>query len=181
LPRTLGEYMGEELTVNTGRYGPYVKFGSAFVSLGKGQDPFEVTLDEVIPLIQAKQAADKPLGYFEEQPITKGKGKFGPFIKWADLYVNVPKAINFDTISEKQAIELIHAKIEKEANRYIQHWPEEKISIENGRWGPYIRFGKAMLNLPKVDGGKMTADNARTLTLAGACKEKDKKEKKGKK
>jgi DNA topoisomerase-1 len=166
LPRSLGEYMGEDLQVNTGRYGPYVKYGAAFISLAKGQDPFEVTLDEVIPLIQAKLQADKPLGHYENLPITKGKGKFGPFIKWSDLYVNVPKAINFEEISEKQAIELILVKIEKEANRYIQHWPEEKISIENGRWGPYIRYGKNMLNLPKLESGKMTADQARSLELA---------------
>ena len=69
-------------------------------------------------------------------------------------------------LTEKEAIELLEAKIEKEANRYIQHWPEESISVENGRWGPFIKFGKAMVNLPKIDGGKMTADQCRTLTLA---------------
>ena len=41
--------------------------------------------------------------------------------------------------------ELIEAKVKKESNRYIQQWPDEKISIENGRWGPFIRFGKKML------------------------------------
>ena len=68
-------------------------------------------------------------------------------------------------MTELQAIELIEAKIEKEANRYIHHWPEEKISVENGRWGPYIKFGKAIINLPRIDGGKMNADHALTLTL----------------
>jgi DNA topoisomerase-1 len=166
LPRSLGEYEGFDLTVNSGRYGPYVKFGEQFVSLSKGQDPFELSYDEALVLVKAKQEADKPVGYFEGHPITKGKGRFGPFVKWMDLYVNVPKAVPFDTMTEKQAGELIAAKIEKEANRYIQHWPELSISIENGRWGPYIKFGKAMLNLPKLDAGaKMTADQARTLTL----------------
>jgi DNA topoisomerase-1 len=45
-------------------------------------------------------------------------------------------------------------------------WEEEKISVENGRYGPYIKFGKVMLNLPKVEGAKMTADQARALTIA---------------
>ncbi|MCK6690544.1 MAG: type I DNA topoisomerase [Thermoanaerobaculia bacterium] len=165
LPKTLGEYNGEEVSVNTGRYGPYLKYGAQFVSLPKGEDPFDVSLDRAIELIQAKQQADKPVGHYQGQPITKGKGRFGPFLKWADLYVNVPAKINLDTISEKQAIELIESKIEKEANRYIQHWPEEKISIENGRWGAFIRFGKEVINLPKVDGAKMTADQARSLSL----------------
>jgi len=165
LPRTLGEYQGQEMVVNTGRYGPYVKYGEQFISLAKGQDPFELTADEAIQLVLAKLEADKPVGFFEGQPITKGKGRFGPFIKWADLYVNVPKAYNFDFLTEEQALTLLAGKIEKEANRYIQHWPELKISIENGRWGPYIKFGKSMLNLPKIDGAKMNADHARSLSL----------------
>ena len=166
LPKTLGEYGGEEVSVNTGRYGPYVKYGSQFISLPKGEDPFDVSLDRAIELIKAKQQADKPVGHYQNQPITKGKGRFGPFLKWADLYVNVPARVNLDTITEKQAIELIESKIEKEANRYIQHWPEEKISIENGRWGAFIRYGKEVINLPKADGAKMTADQARSLSLA---------------
>lgn len=166
LPRALGEYEGETLEVNTGRYGPYVKFGATFVSLSKGEDPFDVTYERAVELVQAKKQADKPVGHFEGQPITKGKGRFGPFIKWTDLYVNVPARINFDHLTEQQAIELIQQKIEKEANRYIHHWPEENISVENGRWGPFIKFGKAMLNLPRVEGGKMTADQARSLSLA---------------
>ncbi|MFZ4474601.1 MAG: type I DNA topoisomerase [Saprospiraceae bacterium] len=165
LPRTLGVYEDLEMIVSTGRYGPYVKYGEQFISLAKGQDPFELTADEAIQLVLAKLEADKPVGFFEGQPITKGKGRFGPFIKWADLYVNVPKAINFDFLTEQQALDLLASKIEKEANRYIQHWPELKISVEKGRWGPYIKFGKAMLNLPKMDGAKMTADHARNLSL----------------
>lgn len=166
LPRTLGEYEGDILEVNAGRYGPYVKYAGAFVSLPKGEDPFDITFERAVELVQAKKQADKPVGYFEGQPITKGKGRFGPFIKWADLYVNVPARVNFDNLTEAQAIDLLHQKIEKEANRYIHHWPEESISVENGRWGPFVKFGKAMLNLPRVDGGKMTADQARALTLA---------------
>lgn len=165
LPRNLGVYEDLEMIVSTGRYGPYVKYGEQFISLAKGQDPFELTADEAIQLVLAKLEADKPVGFFEGQPITKGKGRFGPFIKWADLYVNVPKAINFDFLTEQQALDLLASKIEKESNRYIQHWPELKISVENGRWGPYIKFGKAMLNLPKMDGAKMTADHARNLSL----------------
>jgi DNA topoisomerase-1 len=166
LPRTLGEYEGQEVSVNAGRYGPYVKIGEMFVSIPKTEDPFDITFERAIELIQSKQEADRPMGYYMEQPISKGKGRFGPFLKWTDLYVNVPTRINFDTITEQQAIELIESKIEKEANRYIQHWPEEKISIETGRWGPFIRFGKKPINLPKIDGARMTTDQARILSLA---------------
>ena len=165
LPRTLGELDGEEITVNAGRFGPYVKIGELFVSIPRSEDPFEINLERAIELVKAKREADKPMGHFQGQPITKGKGRFGPFLKWTDLYVNIPARVNFETVTEKQAIELIEAKIEKEANRYIQIWTDEKISIENGRWGPFIRYGKKPINLPKTEGAKMTADQARTLTL----------------
>ncbi len=165
LPRALGEFEGEMLEVNTGRYGPYVKFGSTFVSLNRGEDPFETTYERAVELVKAKLEADRPLGTYQNVPFTKGKGRFGPFIKWAELFINIPARYKFDTITPQQAIELIEAKIEKEANRYIHHWPEANISVENGRWGPFVKFGKKIVNLPRVDGGKMTADHAQTLTL----------------
>lgn len=165
LPRTIGEYEGKDVIVNTGRYGPYVKWGDLSVSLPKNEDLFGVTLERAIELIRSKQATDAPIGYYQNQPITKGKGRFGPFIKWADLYVTVPPRIPFDTLTEQQAIALIEAKIEKEANRFIQHWPEENISIENGRWGPFIRAGKQAIKLPLVNGARMTVEQARALTL----------------
>ena len=55
-------------------------------------------------------------------------------------------------------------KLDKEANRYIQQWPSEKISIENGRWGPFIRFGKKMLKvIGKGEKGKYTAEELATI------------------
>jgi DNA topoisomerase-1 len=165
LPRALGEYEGEILEVNTGRYGPYIKFGASFISLPKGEDPYETTLERAVELVKAKIEADRPLGTYQGVPFTKGKGKFGPFIKWADLYINVPARYNFDRLTIEQAVELIEAKIDKEANRYIHHWPEESISVENGRWGPYIKYARAVVNLPRVEGAKMTSDQARALTL----------------
>ncbi len=165
LPRVLGEYEGETVEVNTGRYGPYVKYAAGFISLPKGEDPYEISLEKAVELVKAKIEADRPLGTYQNVPYTKGKGKFGPFIKWADLYINVPARYNFDRLTPEQAVELIEAKIDKEANRYIHHWPEESISVENGRWGPYIKFAKAVVNLPRIEGAKMTSDQARTLTL----------------
>ncbi|MFN4079279.1 MAG: type I DNA topoisomerase [Saprospiraceae bacterium] len=166
LPRTLGEFQGKEVSVNSGRYGPYVKYGEQFISLAKTDDPFEITLDRAVELIREKMEADKPLAVYQDMPVTKGKGRFGPFIKWGDLFINVPKKYNFDQLTEQEAITLINEKLAKEANRYIQHWPEEGLSIENGRWGPFIRAGKKMINLPRKDGQKMTADEAQKLTLS---------------
>jgi DNA topoisomerase-1 len=166
LPVTLGDYEDKEVSVNAGRFGPYIKWGDSFVSLPKGQDPLTVDLTKAIKLIEEKQKAEAPIGNYEGKPVTKGKGRFGPFIKWNEMFINVPKRYDFDHLSQTEIEELILAKIDKEANRYIQQWSDEKISIENGRWGPYIRFGKKMVKMGRKDSGeKYTAEELTGIAL----------------
>lgn len=166
LPVVLGEYQGKEVAVNMGRFGPYVRWGEDFVSLPKGEDPLTVDMDRAIELIGEKQTADAPIAVYEGEPVTKGKGRFGPFIKYKDLYINVPRAYNFDNLTQKDCEELIEKKLDKGANRYIQQWPAEKISIENGRWGAFIRFGKKMLKvIGKGEKGKYTPEELATISL----------------
>jgi DNA topoisomerase-1 len=166
LPRTLGTYEDAEVAVNIGRFGPYVKWGEQFISLPKGTDLSEIELDEAIKYIQQKNEADAPIGVYQNLPVTKGKGRFGPFIKWNDIFINVPKKYNFDALSPNDIRELIDSKLEKEANRFIQQWPEEKIAIENGRWGPFIRFQKKMLKVgKKADGTKYDVAELSSIPL----------------
>ncbi len=165
LPLMLGEHDNLEISVNIGRFGPYVKWGEQFISIPKGEDLASVDLLRAVEIIHAKQVEDAPIGFFNEKPITKGKGRFGPFIKWNDLFINIPRAYNFDILTQQDCNELIEKKMEKEANRFIQQWPEEKIAIENGRWGPFIRFGKKMLKLTSGANGKYTADQLATIEL----------------
>ena len=166
LPLTLGEYEEKEVSVNVGRFGPYVKWGEQFISIPKGEEPTGVELSRAIEIIKAKQLEDAPIGHYNEKPITKGKGRFGPFIKWNDLFINIPRAYNFDNLSQKDCNELIEKKIEKESNRFIKQWPEEKLAIENGRWGPFIRVGKKMLKITaKPEGGKYTPEELAELSM----------------
>ena len=165
LPKVLGEMDGKEVSVNSGRFGPYVKYGDDFISLGRSVDPFEVDFDQAVSLIELKKQADKPIGTYKGLPITKGKGRFGPFLKWNDLYVNIPRRINPDEINIKQCHELIEAKVIKEANRYIHRWQEDKLSVENGRWGPYIKYAKKNFKIPKKeDGSKYSEEEIASLT-----------------
>ncbi len=166
LPLTLGEFEAKEVMVNMGRFGPYIKWGEQFISLPKGEEPTEVDLARAIEIIKARQIEDAPIAWYDGKPVTKGKGRFGPFIKWNDLFINVPRAYIFDNLTQEDCNELIKKKIEKEANRFIQQWPQEKIAIENGRWGPFIRFGKKMLKIPaKPGGGKYAAEELSVLNL----------------
>ncbi|MFA5244433.1 MAG: DNA topoisomerase, partial [Pedobacter sp.] len=172
LPFQLENYEGKELSVGVGRFGPYIKWGDSFISLPKGEDPLSVNLERAIQLINEKNIAEAPVAQFQGLPVTKGKGRFGPFIKWNNLFINVPVRYNFDKLSQADIEDLISKKIEKESNRFIQQWTEEKIAIENGRWGPFIRFGKQMLKLGKnpASKDKYTAEELAEISLESVKK-----------
>lgn len=165
LPKTLSEYKGKEVLIGVGRFGPYVKHGDAFISIPRGEDPLEITDERAREIIDAKLHEDRPIATYKDLPVTRGKGRFGPFLKWEGTFVNIPKRIDPDSITPKQVIELLEAKLEKESNRFIQQWEKEKIAIENGRWGPFIRKGKKAIAIPKIDGERVSPEVAAQLTI----------------
>lgn len=165
LPRDMGEYKGMEVSVGIGRYGPYVRFDNKFVSIPKDEDPLEITYERAVELIEAKLKEDAPVGEYKGEPITKGKGRYGPYLKYKDLYVSVPRKYDFDNLTQNEMHELIEKKLEKEANRYIKRWESENIAVENGRWGPFIRYKKKSVKIPKIDGKRVTKEQAEELTL----------------
>ena len=149
LPFDLNPFEDQTVTIGVGRFGPYVKWGEAFISIPKGEDALSVTQERAEEIINEKKLADAPIASFKGEPVTKGTGRFGPFIKYQSMFINVPKRYDFENLSQNDINELIEAKLEKEANRYIQQWVEEKISIENARWGPIIKHGKNIFKIPK--------------------------------
>lgn len=166
VPFDLQDYEGKTVTVGIGRFGPYVKWGEAFISLPKGENPLSVDYDRAVAIIEEKKKADAPVASYKGEPVTKGVGRFGPYLKYQDIYINVPKKYDFENLSQKEVEELIGAKLDKEANRYIQQWEKEKISIENGRWGPFIKFKKANFKIPKKqDDTKYTAEELKDISL----------------
>ena len=166
VPFDLQDYEGKTVTVGVGRFGPYVKWGEAFISLPKGENPLSVDYDRAVAIIEEKKKADAPVTSYKGEPVTKGVGRFGPYLKYQDIYINVPKKYDFENLSQKEVEELIEAKLDKEANRYIQQWEKEKISIENGRWGPFIKFKKANFKIPKKqDDTKYTAEELKEISL----------------
>ena len=150
IPFDLKEFEGQTVTIGVGRFGPYVKWGETFISIPRGEDPLSITQERAEEIIKEKKIADAPIATFKGEPVTKGTGRFGPFIKYQSIFINVPKRYDFDNLSQNDIDELIIAKLEKEANRYIQQWTEEKISIENARWGPIVKHGKNIFKIPKT-------------------------------
>ena len=180
LPRKLGEYEGEEVEANVGRYGPYVRFGKKFISLDKGESAFEVDMERAIELIKAKQMADAPIATYKDKDVTKGKGRFGPFIKWDGMFINVNKKYDFDNLSQADIEELIELKLKKEAEKLIKEWPEEGIRIEKARWGRHhLIKGKTKVELGKdVDAPAISLEEAQALLDAKKPARKSRKTKK---
>ncbi|WP_047247320.1 type I DNA topoisomerase [Maribacter thermophilus] len=183
LPRKLGVYEGEEVEANVGRFGPYVRFGKKFISLPKGESAMDVEMERAIELIKEKQKADAPITTYEGKDVTKGVGRFGPFIKWNGMFINVNKKYDFDNLSQEDIVELIETKKQKEIEKVVQNWPEEGIRIEKARWGRHnIIKGKVKVELAKtVDAAKMTLEEASALIEKKTPKKKTKAKSKSKK
>jgi DNA topoisomerase-1 len=183
LPRKLGVYKGEDVEANVGRFGPYVRYGKKFVSLDKGESAFDVDIDRAVELIENKEKADSPIAEFEGKEVTKGKGRFGPFIKWDGMFINVGKKYDFDQLSQADIIALIEDKKQKEADRVVQDWPKEGIRIEKARWGRHnLLKGKIKVELAKsVDVSKVTLEEAKALIEKKTPKKKSGSKSKAKK
>ena len=105
LPRTLGEWQGEEVTIGEGKYGPYVRYAGAFTSLPSSVDPYTITLDEAVAVLQDKKQAEEPIHVFGDIQVMPGR--YGAYIKTAQGNYRIPKAVNIETMTEEQCRELI--------------------------------------------------------------------------
>jgi DNA topoisomerase I len=163
LPKKLGIINGEEVEANNGRFGPYIKYGSEFISLPKGMNPIDATLEDAKNLIETKNKADAPIGMYEGIPVQKGVGRFGPFIKWNGIFINVSKKYNFDNLSQDDLNQLIEEKQQKDIDKVIAYWPEEGIKIEKARWGKSVMTkGKLKIEFNKeIDASKITLEQAK--------------------
>jgi len=166
LPLSLGDYKGHEMVVTSGPYGPYIKYDGKSISLPRGRDPLTFPKSEAEELVDAKLKELAPVAHFEDLPVTQGKGRFGPFLKWNGFFINIPKRFDPENLSPQDIVELIEAKKEKEANRFVKRFVEEGVDIENGRWGPFVRYKKKSFKIPKKESGeRFTSEEALEFDL----------------
>jgi len=165
LPRELGEYNNEIVLANNGKYGPYIKYGKKFVSIPKGISPLSIELNDALDLIKIKEKSEAPIYNYEGLDVQKGKGKFGPFIKWNNMFINVGKKYNWENLSENEIIELIEEKKKKEKEKIIHNWSDENIRVEKGKWGKfYLIKGKIRKEISKsIDINALTLDDAKQM------------------
>ncbi len=183
LPKEVGEYKGEKVEVNNGRYGPYVRFGKKYVSLAKGEDPMNVDWARALELIKEKEKADAPIYEFDEKPVQKGVGRFGPYLKWNGMFINVNKKYDFDNLSDDDIETLIKDKIRKEKEKVIHNWEDEGIRVEKARWGrSNVIKGKTKIELPKtVDAAKLSLEEVKDIIEKQGGKKKTTRKKTTKK
>ena len=175
MPKTIGFYEDNEIVVNNGRFGPYIKHNGIFISLPKGTLPTELDLNAAIYLIKEKQIADAPVFVFKDLAVTKGVGRFGPFLKWSGMFINVNKKYDFDNLSDEDIVNLIEEKIQKEKDKVLHDWSDAGVRVEKARWGRHhIIRGKQKVEIGKeVDASKLSLEDAERYL--GKIKTKSKK------
>ena len=182
LPRDIGQFDGKTMTAALGRFGPFIKYDDKFVSIPADADPLTIGLEEATELVKAKLAADSPIYVYKDLPVQKGKGRFGPFIKWNDMFINVNKKYDWNRLSDEDIVELIEEKIQKEIDKVVHHWEDAGIRVEKARWGRHnVIKGKVKVELAKtIDVSKMTLEEATALIEKNAPAKKTKTRKKAK-
>ncbi|MDB4900872.1 MAG: topA [Mucilaginibacter sp.] len=178
---------GKKVSVRIGRYGPFVQVGDTptdddkdnkplYASLRNGQSIETITLEEGLELFKLP----KKVGVFEDKDMTVAIGRFGPYIKHNSAFYSLPKDIDPHIVTENQAIDLIIEKRKKDAEKLIKAFDEDPaVKVLNGRFGPYIEFGKLNVKIPKgKDPQTLTFEECKELA---AIAEKEPKKKSGKK
>ena len=156
---------GQQIVAKYGQYGPYVQKGEGenkrFASLDKTQLIESITLAEAIKLL----SLPRNVGSFEGIPIIATKGKFGPYLKYGTMNVTLPRKADPLAISLEDCIAAI--KAQKDAapeNNILKEFPEEDITIINGRYGPYIKHGGKNFRIPRhADIAALTIEDCKGL------------------
>ncbi|WP_051959949.1 type I DNA topoisomerase [Sphingobacterium sp. SG20118] len=144
---------GKPVSVRIGKFGPLVQIGAQddeekprFASLRKGQMIETITFEDAMELFKLP----KKVGIFEEKEMTVAIGRFGPYIRHDSSFYSLPKDLDPLDVTEEECIQIIKEKRQKDIEKVIRVFDENpEAQIEQGRWGPFIRFGKQNLKIPK--------------------------------
>ncbi|NDV96514.1 type I DNA topoisomerase [Dysgonomonas sp. 521] len=120
LPRSIGDFEGKEVSVGTGRFGPYIKHDGKFISLPKGYDPFGVDLDSAIPLIEDKRKKDAEKlikSFTEDTDLQVLNGRYGPYIAYKKTNYKIPKGTAPESLDFEAAMKIIKSTDEKPATK----------------------------------------------------------------
>ncbi|MEO8148968.1 MAG: type I DNA topoisomerase [Bacteroidia bacterium] len=143
----------KQVSVRIARFGPVAQLGGTaeedkaqYASLRAGQRLETITLEEALELFKLPRI----LGEYESKDIKIAIGRFGPYAQHNSAFYSLPKGEDPYTINYERAVEIILAKRKADSEKLIKIFPEnEEAKVLNGRWGPYVAFGKKNLKIPK--------------------------------
>ena len=155
---------GQPIVAKFGQYGPYVQKGEGenrvYANLAPGQLIESLTLEDALKLFSLPRTA----GQYNGIPVICMKGRFGPYIKYGDKNVSIPRGKDPLTIDLQSCIELIEKSADKEANRIIANFESSDIQVINGNYGPYIKHAGANYRIPKgTDASALTEEECRNI------------------
>ena len=156
---------GNTVTAKFGKYGPFIQKGEGegaqFASLAKGQLIENITLAEALKLFELPRTVGEHNGV----DVIAMKGRFGPYLKYGDKNVSLPKGKDPVKISLQECVELIEAAAGKtEANPLIADFKDSGIQVINGRYGPYIKSGNSNYRIPKsTDASTLTEEMCKDI------------------
>lgn len=166
---------GKQVSVRLGKFGPIAQIGQTddlekplFASLKKGQLMENITLEEALDLFRLPRET----GYYQDEPMIVGVGKFGPYVKNKGKFYSLSKEDDPYTITSERCIQLIQDKEASDANKLIKAFEgADHVKVLNGRFGPYIAVGSKNVKIPKgTEPGQLTLEEC--LSLAEATPEK---------
>jgi len=152
LPRTVGTHQNEELIVNTGRFGPYIRYRESYYSIPKTEDLMSITIERCIEIIDQKKESDagkKPivLGQHNDIDVSVAVGRYGPYVAYNKHFYSLPTGTDIKNISLEEALDAMK-KAEEKNN--IKTFPENaNIKVLKGKYGAYITDGKKNYKIPK--------------------------------
>ena len=145
---------GRPVFVKIGRYGPVVQVGvpdeknkPLFAHLPKEMSMETVTLEQALELFKLPRM----LGQYEDEPVTVGSGRFGPYVLHKKTYTPIPKDMDPMQITIGDAAKLIEAKRKADAEKHIKKFEEDdKLEVLKGRFGPYLAYDGKNFRMPKA-------------------------------
>ena len=128
LPRTLGKFEDKEVIVSIGKFGPYVRHNSKFYSLGKNDDPYDISLERAVDIIKVKRDAElkkeelkkvypHQIGVHDGEPVVSNIGRFGPYLTYRGENYRLPKSTDPLELTLEQAMEIINKSTQKKAKK----------------------------------------------------------------
>ena len=158
---------GQPVVARFGQYGPYIQKGDGdnktYASLAPGQLIESITLEQALKLFELPRTA----GQYNGIDVICMKGRFGPYIKYGDKNVSMPRGENPVTISLEKCIELIEASLNKPASSVMQEF-EGGIQVINGNYGPYIKYDGGNYRIPKgTEAESLTLEDVKKIIAEG--------------